>query len=68
MPEPYNWNPIASMPEGVLCMTKIHDTIGERNKQPLIKRTRIPGKTRPMYWLKDESMYVYYEPTHWAEM
>lgn len=41
---------------------------GERNIQALVKRTRIPGETRPMFWLTDGSMYVYYEPTHWRPL
>ena len=57
------WLPIDSMPEGVERLTKIHDEQGERNVQHLVKLTRIPGKTRPMFWSGD--VYVYYNPTHW---
>ncbi|WP_165823355.1 hypothetical protein [Metarhizobium album] len=49
-------------------MTKIDDADGERNVQSLIKRTRIPGETRPMFWTPDGSMYVYYAPTHWRHL
>lgn len=60
-----NWQPIGTMPEGVVCWTKIDDAHSARNIQKLVKRTREPGKTRPMYWYDDGSMYVYYAPTHW---
>ena len=59
------WMPIESAPEGVVVMTKIDDADGVRNEQSLVKRTREPGKTRPMWWYPDGSMYVYYTPTHW---
>jgi hypothetical protein len=57
------WQPIATMPEGVEYTTKIDDGYGVRNIQKLVKRTRIPGETRPMFWSGD--VYVYYTPTHW---
>lgn len=63
-----DWMPIESAPEGVEVMTKIHDENGERNIQSLIKKTRIPGATRPMFWTPDGSMYVYYTPTHWMPL
>ena len=60
------WQTIDTMPEGEVVMTKIDDAeYGPRNEQRLVKRTRIPGETRPMYWYEDGSMYVYYTPTHW---
>ncbi|QIG68237.1 DUF551 domain-containing protein [Rhizobium phage RHph_Y1_10] len=62
------WQPISSAPEGVEVMTKIDDEHGERNVQSLVKRTRIPGETRPLFWYTDGSMYVYYEPTHWSPL
>lgn len=62
---PDNWQSIDTAPEGVPVMTKIDDTNGPRNEQVLVKRTRIPGETRPMFWFEDGSMYVYYDPTHW---
>lgn len=58
------WRPADEAPEGVEVMTKIDDQDCERNVQTLVKRTRIPGKTRPMWWVPDGSMYVYYTPTH----
>lgn len=61
------WQDISTAPEGVVVQTKIDDGKGERNVQSLIKRTRIPGETRPLWWFADESMYVYYEPTHWRD-
>lgn len=60
-----DWNPIDTAPEGVEIETKIDDGDGIRNVQTLVKRTRIPGKTCPMFWYPDGSMYVYYTPTHW---
>lgn len=67
MTEPTNdlWQPIETMPECVPHLTKIDDADGVRNVQTLVKKTREPGKTRPMYWYEDGSMYVYYTPTHW---
>jgi len=59
------WHPISTMPEGVACWTKIDDADGCRNEQKLMKRTREPGKTRPLYWFEDGRMHVYYTPTHW---
>lgn len=62
-----DWKTIESAPEGVPILTKIDDEHGARNETVLVKRTRIPGKTRPMFWAPDGSIYVYYEPTHWKE-
>ncbi|MCW4115648.1 hypothetical protein NPA31_011805 [Aurantimonas sp. MSK8Z-1] len=59
------WQPIESAPEGVVVLTKIDDEHGERNVQELRKRTREPGKTRPLWFTPDDEMYVYYTPTHW---
>jgi hypothetical protein len=63
-----DWHDISTAPEGVLVRTKIDDGHGPRNIASLIKRTRIPGETRPMWWTKTEDMYVYYEPTHWQPL
>lgn len=60
------WHEIETMPEGRPLLTKIDDGGGVRNVQVLVKRTREPGKTTPLYWTEDESMYVYYTPTHWS--
>lgn len=62
------WKEIADClpPMGRKVMTKIHDKEGERNVQALKMRQREGG--RPMWFLPDDSMYVYYRPTHWAEM
>jgi len=43
--------------EGVVVETKI-DENGCRNEQPLIRRGGL-------WFFTDESMYVYYRPTHW---
>lgn len=61
------WKSIDTCPEGIEVMTKIDDGGGERNVQSLVKRTRVMGKTNPMFWTPDGTMYVYYTPTHWAE-
>jgi len=63
-----DWQAIESAPEGVEIETKIDDEYGERNVQTLVKRTREPGRTRPMFWTPDGSMYVYYTPTHWRHV
>jgi hypothetical protein len=52
------WQPVASAPEGVVVETVISDRDGERNKANLIRRGRL-------WFHADESMYVYYRPTHW---
>lgn len=62
------WETIDSAPEGVPILTKIDDEHGVRNVQRLVKRTRIPGETRAMYWTEDGTMYVYYTPTHWQSV
>jgi hypothetical protein len=48
-------------PEGETVQTKIDDANGCRNEQPLKLRGR-------MFYFPDESMYVYYRPTHWKRM
>lgn len=60
------WQPIETAPLGVVVMTKIDDGKfdGSRNAQKLIKQQRTP-EARPMWFLPDRSMYVYYTPTHW---
>lgn len=52
------WQPISTAPERVEIMTKIDDAKGARNEQTLTRR----GK---LWFVPDESMYVYYTPTHW---
>jgi len=42
-------------------MTKIEDSNGARNEQPLKRVGRL-------WFFDDGSMYVYYTPTHWADM
>lgn len=44
--------------EGVVVETKIHDEYGERN------HTRLK-RSGNLWFLADDSMYVYYRPTHW---
>ena len=62
------WQTIETAPEGVEVLTKIDDHFGVRNEASLVKRTRIPGETQPMFWAPDGSMYVYYTPTHWMPL
>jgi hypothetical protein len=56
-----DWKPIDTVPEGVAVMTKIDDENGARNEQSL-------RRNGSMWFVPDGSMYVYYRPTHWAEM
>lgn len=53
-----NWKPIETMPEGREVWTRIYDDKGERNVQKLRREGRL-------YF--GGNMYVYYQPTHWAE-
>ncbi|MFL9943666.1 hypothetical protein [Paraburkholderia graminis] len=55
------WQPTSAAPEGVVLMTKIDDECGTRNEQPLKRRGNL-------WFLPDDSMYVYYTPTHWKQM
>jgi len=43
---------------GEIVETKIDDEKGERNIQPLKRQDRL-------WFFPDDSMYVYYWPTHW---
>ena len=55
------WRPIESAPEGEVVDTKIIDGVGgSSNEQPLKRR-------KNLWFFPDDSMYVYYEPTHWKE-
>jgi hypothetical protein len=45
---------------GVVVDTKIDNSDGCRNEQPL-------KLERNLWWFPDGSMYVYYAPTHWRE-
>lgn len=45
-------------PDGQVVMTKIDDANGCRNEQELKRSGRL-------WFLPDDSMYVYYTPTHW---
>jgi hypothetical protein len=44
--------------DGVVVWTKIDDANGLRNEQKLKRRNRL-------WYFPDDSMYVYYSPTHW---
>jgi hypothetical protein len=48
-------------PENQVVMTKIEDAHGSRNEQTLKRQGRL-------WFFPDGSMYVYYMPTHWAEI
>ena len=52
------WNLVSEKlpPNGLVVETKISDP--ERNIADLIRKGNL-------WFLKDESMYVYYVPTHW---
>ena len=55
------WNKISEVtpPENVVLWTKIDDKNGERNIQQLKRKGNL-------WWHSDDSMYVYYTPTHWS--
>lgn len=55
------WQPISTAPQDVVIDTKIDDEIGLRNEQPLKRRGAL-------WWFPDDSMYVYYTPTHWKDL
>lgn len=46
--------------EGVVVDTKIDDENGLRNEQKL-------KRMKSLWFFPDDSMYVYYRPTHWKE-
>lgn len=52
------WQPYDTAPDGIAVMTKIEDTCGTRNEQLLKRRGNL-------WFFPDDSMYVYYTPTHW---
>lgn len=71
MPDQSNkWRDIASdpPPDGVVVETKIDNDGGDSMVQPLKRVTREPGKTRPLWFIPDGSIYVYYTPTHWRPL
>jgi hypothetical protein len=53
------WEPASCAPEGVTVLTRISDANGVRNVQPLKRRGNL-------WFFPDDSVYVYYTPTHWA--
>ena len=53
-----DWHTIETAPAEKVVMTKTHDKDGERNVRPLKRKGRL-------WFVPDESMYVYYTPTHW---
>lgn len=61
------WMPIETAPFGVLVETKIDDEMGPRNEARLWQ-CRPDERSRPLWWPKDGSMYVYYTPTHWRPL
>jgi len=58
-----NWKEISKVipPNNKVINTKIDDEHGVRNVQEL-------KKVNNMWYLPDDSMYVYYTPTHWKEI
>jgi len=61
MSEPARWQPIETAPKDEPVLTKIDDGSGVRNVQPLRYHDRL-------WWFVDDSMYVYYRPTHWMPL
>ena len=57
------WIDVATSPpkDGEVVYTKIDDTHGVRNEQPLIRRGNL-------WWLSDGTMRCYYRPTHWRPL
>lgn len=47
--------------DGEVVMTKIDTVSGCRNVQRLMRRGRL-------WYFPDDSMYVYYTPTHWRKL
>lgn len=60
------WKPITSDEpvKGVVVDTKIDDDNGPRNEQPLSRG----GANGRLWFFPDNSMYVYYTPTHWRPL
>jgi hypothetical protein len=56
-----DWQPASTAPEGELVDTKIDDDRGVRNQQRLRRRGRL-------WFIHDDSIYVYYAPTHWKPL
>lgn len=56
-----NWTQIEFLPapENTILNFKIDDEHGCRNECKLIRKGNL-------YWLPDNSMYVYFIPTHWS--
>jgi hypothetical protein len=65
------WLPSLTAPEGEVVMTKIDDSRGVRNEQPLRRRGNLwfsVNREKCPHCKKEhggDSMYVYYTPTHW---
>ncbi len=55
------WCPVDLAPEHKVVLTKIDDEHGERNICELKRSGRL-------WFTADGSMYVYYTPTHFAEI
>ena len=53
-----DWHPIATAPADEVVETKLDDGRGVRNVALLKRRGRL-------WFFPDDSMYVYYAPTHW---
>lgn len=47
--------------QGRIVMTKLDDTQGCRNEQPL----KLIGR---LWYVPNEAIYVYYAPTHWRPL
>ena len=57
-PTRQDWRDASTAPEGTVVETRIFDAKGERNVA-MLKRSG------SLWYFPDDSMYVYYTPTHW---
>lgn len=55
------WLPSEDAPNDVIVMTKIDDEKGIRNETTL-------KRVGNLWWTPDDSMYVYYRPTHYRRL
>lgn len=56
-----DWKIIDTAPKNEVVMTKIDDSRGIRNEQALKLHN-------DLWFYPDDSMYVYYRPTHWRPL
>ena len=58
----WNWIKVSDRlpPENKIVPTKIDEGGNVRNKAKLVRKGTL-------WWLPDESIYVYFTPTHWLD-